>query len=111
VTRRKKTKHKINRLKRQQNQLFTKLNDIKTLHDIDETIFSFDIWLDLLKDPYLRGSGNDRHLNLFEMRERLREQQKDEKESLEKVTSEIFIEDLDLLLYKISLIQDKLDNN
>lgn len=99
----------LNELKQQKEDLLLKIKELKSVHDIDPSIFTPEIWFEMAKPTIPCGDGNDRHLNIFELRARLREERDIDLGEIFEVERKIFHNNIDLLLAKIDRIQEGLD--
>jgi len=98
----------LSELRERRQALITKIRELKSVHDIDPSIFTPEIWFEMAKPAIPCGDGNDRHLNIFELRARLRDERDIDLEEMFNVEKKIFRNNLDLVLAKIEHLQKSL---
>lgn len=85
------------------------LKDLITIYKIDPSIFTPEIWFDLVNLQKPTGPGNDSMLGILDLRAKFREEHNSEVEKLRDLNKEIFFNNIDLVLEKIKNFQDELD--
>lgn len=95
-------------LKQQKADISSYIKELVSIYRIDSSIFTPDIWFDLVNIQKVDLPGDDSRLGILELRSKLRDEHNIKIEKLQNINEEIFLNNIDIILDKIKLIQKKL---
>lgn len=99
----------LDALMQERDELSEYMKELITIYKIDPSLFTPEIWFNLVNIPKSEQLDNDSMLGIMELRTKLRERHNSKVEKLRGLNKEIFFNNIDVILDKIKAFQKDLE--